>query len=423
MTELTPGELLNGRYRIDRVIGEGAMGAVYLARDERLGGASWALKVLDESDLAPAERAEAVGLFRREADISARLRHPGLPEVVDFFTEGDRHVLVMKRVPGETLASIAERRGRPMDESELLPLLVQLCACLIHLHEQTPHPIVFRDLKPSNCMVTPEGKLTLIDFGIARYHKPGRKSDTLVIGTPGFCAPEQYGQGQTDPRSDLYALGAMTWHLLSGLDPAAVGFQFPPLRQVAPHTSEALEAIVARCVSFAPAGRYPSARELLADLRWALANGGARPASVGAPARTAGTRRTRSLSRTSNRRLAASPPPLAATSAAVFVPVRPSPTPSPAASQALDSAFLAAWARRTFRVWWGAGSVSALRILGVLLATSVLVAGVRIASEAARPAPVSSSAIPVVTRSAARGGVRAPLDAQTQRITFVGRTR
>lgn len=348
MTELKPGVLLKGQYRLDRVIGEGAMGAVYQAHDERNGGGTWALKILNEAALPAGEVAEAVALFRREADISARLRHPGLPEVVDFFSEDGLHVLVMARIQGETLDARMERRGRPMDEQEVVPLLIQLCACLSYLHQRQPHPIVFRDLKPSNCMVTATGQLHLIDFGIARHYKPGRKSDTLVIGTPGFCAPEQYGHGQTEPRSDIYSLGAMAWHLLSGVDPASVGFSFPPLRQVAPRVSAGLEAIVARCVAFAPDDRYPSAIDLAADLR----RGAIQPAP-------------------------------------------PKPRWHPAR---LDAPFVASWARRTF--WVGREPVSAhvVRVLSMLFVITVLAALAHLIYEPPRP-PAAPHA-----RYAPRGG-------------------
>lgn len=324
MTELKPGVLLKGQYRLDRVIGEGAMGAVYQGHDERNGGGTWALKIINEAALPPSEVAEVVALFRREADISARLRHPGLPEVVDFFSEDGLHVLVMARIQGETLDARMERRGHPLDEQEVVPLLIQICACLHYLHQQQPHPIVFRDLKPSNCMVTATGQVHLIDFGIARHYKPGRKSDTLVLGTPGFCAPEQYGHGQTEPRSDIYALGAMAWHLLSGVDPASVGFSFPPLRQVAPQVSGALEAIVARCVAFAPHDRYPSAAELATDLRRAAAQA-TLPKSRWRAAR-------------------------------------------------LDASFVASWARRTFRIGREPLSTHVARTLSMLLVIMVLAA-------------------------------------------------
>lgn len=374
MTRLKPGLLLKGQYRLDRAIGEGAMGAVYQAHDERSGGGTWALKIINEADLAPSEVAEAVALFRREADISARLRHPGLPEVVDFFSENGLHVLVMARIHGETLDARMERWGRPMSEQELVPLLVQLCACLCYLHQQQPNPIVFRDLKPSNCMVTASGQLRLIDFGIARYYKPGRKSDTLVIGTPGFCAPEQYGHGQTEPRSDLYSLGATAWHLLTGLDPASVGFSFPPLRQVAPRASAAVEAIVARCVAFAPEGRYPSAVELLADLRWVAAQA-APPCSGRAPiALPPGVHRTQRMAHASSRRL--QPLPLTPSSCGpAFTAVRPaldaSPTPSRLGA-CLERHLVASWARRTFLSGRDPASVHAARALSMLFVTMVL---------------------------------------------------
>lgn len=374
VAELKPGLLLKARYRITQVIGQGAMGAVYMARDEVLCGATWALKVLAVRDLKPQEVSEAVALFRREADICARLRHPGLPEIVDFFAENGYHVLVMELIQGQTLDFVVERRGRPLTEAELLPLLVQAASCLQYLHTQQPHPIVFRDLKPSNCMVTVDGKLKLIDFGIARYYKPGRKSDTIIIGTPGFCAPEQYGGGQTDPRSDIYSLGAMAWHLLSGQDPASVGLCFPPLRQVAPECSEGLEAILARCVSFDAAGRYPSAADLLDDLRWVWRQSQPRAsaATSGGVWRNAPANRyTNRLHRVVNQHLVqASPAQTSIAPSTAFVPVRP--TDQRARGRCVDAGYIREWTQSTFRLWWGHGSINAARIMVLFLVVMVM---------------------------------------------------
>ena len=393
---LKRGTLLRGRYRIEKVIGEGAMGAVYLARDEHLVGASWAVKVLHEVDLPSESRAEAVALFHREADMCARLRHPGLPEVVDFFSENGKHALVMRRVEGDTLEALLDRKGRPFTEAELLPLLIQLCSCLRHLHEMWPHPIIFRDVKPSNCMVTAGGRLVLIDFGIARYYKPCRKSDTIIIGTPGFCAPEQYGTTQTEPRSDIYALGAMAWHLLSGGDPAAHGFSLPPLRAVAPHASPEMEAVVARCVAFSATDRYPSAAELLEDLLWVRsqsAGRGGSPLPVAAGAVRG--RRTSRVRAPANRLLSGGAMLPAPTASVAFSPVRT--TSVSARCECIDATFLSDWARRTFRVWWGQGSVHPLRVLSLLFVTMLLAGlahiGLEVTQSDPPPTPASSQAL------------------------------
>jgi hypothetical protein len=219
-------------------------------------------------------------------------------------------------------------------------------------------------------MVTGEGRLVLIDFGIARYYKPGRKSDTVIIGTPGFCAPEQYGGRQTDPRSDIYALGAMAWHLLTGRDPAGLAFAFPPLRQVAPGCSEALEAILARCLQFDPEGRYPSAAELLEDLRWARQT--VPRQCVPAPTWRAGRgRQTQRMVRAGNQRLAAAPS-VDSAGATAFAPVRSGRVPSRGPS--LDRPFLLGWARRSFRVWYGTGSIHGARIFVLMFMVMVMAA-------------------------------------------------
>lgn len=395
MEELQRGDVLNGRYRIEKVLGQGAMGAVYLARDLTLSGARWAIKTLSVAELPPSEAEEARSLFLREMDLLTRLRHPGLPRVVDTFSQGERHHMVMELIPGETLEDLMARRSTPFSEMEILAYLQQLAAVLHFLHTQPPHPVVFRDLKPSNVMVTAEGKVQLIDFGIARHYKPGRKSDTIVIGTPGFCAPEQYGGGQTDPRTDLYALGAMAWHLMSGADPAAVGFAFPPLRSVAPHASRLLEGIVARCLALSPQDRYPSAAELLADLAFAASPDGARlerdlrsgsPSSpalplvraVGGPTR----RMASSLLRLGSHAPIAAP---SATAPSTFAPIRPlHATPSVDASTLWKS-----WAHRTFQVWWGPGSIHLPRIIALMILMVFLIPFVSLVHAQSRVEPMA----------------------------------
>lgn len=257
------------------------MGAVYLVRDEYLTGAEWALKELDTPALPEPDRAMNVQLFRREAEILASLDHPGLPRVVDFFEEpspnGVRYYLAMEFIPGQPLDEILAATQRPLWPVEAIPIALQVTHVLEHLHKHNP-PIVFRDLKPSNLILTPEGKIYFIDFGIARHHRAESKKDTQDLGTPGFCAPEQYGHGQTTPRSDLYAVGSTLFHMLTGKDPQSFNFKFPPISSFATAGSKPdattippiLDRVVQRCLQLKPEDRYPDAASLRHDLELAL---------------------------------------------------------------------------------------------------------------------------------------------------------
>jgi serine/threonine-protein kinase len=182
---------------------------------------------MSPAQLPTQDRNWAIATFKQEAQILAGLKHPGLTDVTDFFSDGGNWYLVMEYVEGETLKDYLERIGGRLPQDEALGIIRQLCPVLEYLHSQSA-PVIFRDLKPSNVMLTPQGKVKLIDFGIARFFKPGRRQDTMNLGTPGFAAPEQYGgQGQCDARADVYSLGALLLQMLTGYDPIAASTPFP----------------------------------------------------------------------------------------------------------------------------------------------------------------------------------------------------
>ncbi len=222
-------KLLQGRYRLVAQIGEGGFGAVYKGEDLRLGNRLVAVKEMKPSGLKPLELKEATDAFQREAMLLTGLKHPSLPAIHDQFTEDGQWYLVMDFIQGRTLESYLAKapKGR-LPVREAFNIALQLCNVLDYLHSQQP-PIIFRDLKPSNIMLTPEGQVYLIDFGIARHFKPGQSKDTVAFGTTGYAAPEQYGKAQTTPRSDVYSLGAVMHHMLTGDDPANTPFKFAPL--------------------------------------------------------------------------------------------------------------------------------------------------------------------------------------------------
>jgi serine/threonine-protein kinase len=263
---LLPGALLNNRYEIARVIASGGMGIVYEAFTRHLGGLRCAIKALKDQTSNPAEQTEAIANFEREAMILARLHHPYLPRVFDHFSERDQHFLVMDYVEGESLEQRLEQSGRrPMNLSRVLHWMFELCDVLEYLHSQSP-PVIFRDLKPGNIMITPENQVRLIDFGIARLFVPGKSRDTQALGTPGYSAPEQYGKGQTDERSDLYALGVILHELLTGYDPSTRPFKLPLARQLNPRLPGGIEKIIQKATRLEPYQRYRHVLEFKRDL-------------------------------------------------------------------------------------------------------------------------------------------------------------
>src|SRR6266542_1443320 len=200
------------------MIGRGGMGAVY--RAQRLAdGTIWALKEMrPQQDAPPGETEENRRLFEQEAELLESLRHPNLPVIADRFDYQGRPALVMEFVPGQTLEDRIRETNAPLLEQQVVGYGIQVARVLHYLHTRTP-PIIYRDLKPSNIMLTPDGVLKLIDFGVARTYKVRKSKDTVAMGSAGYAPPEQYGKGQTDARSDVYALGATLLHLLTNMPP------------------------------------------------------------------------------------------------------------------------------------------------------------------------------------------------------------
>src|SRR5205814_4508846 len=194
------------------------------------------------------ERRQLLEAFRREAQILSDLHHPNLPMVTDFFTEGGRPYLVMELIPGESLEKRIDRlHGQPMEEEEALEIGIQVCQVLQFLHTQEP-PIIFRDVKPANIMVMPNSQAKLIDFGIARTYKEGKRRDTMSMDTAAYAPFEQFGKGQTDARSDVYSLAATLYHLLTGKPPTPATTPMS-LRDHNPNINPRTEALIIRAMS------------------------------------------------------------------------------------------------------------------------------------------------------------------------------
>lgn len=258
MTEI--GTVIDGKYEILREIGRGGMSVVYLAMDTHL-NKQWAVKEIRKKGGGKKDEI-VVNSLLAEANMMKRLDHPALPRIVDIIDNGVTIYVVMDYIEGESLDKILNEYGVQSEEL-VIGWAKQLCDALSYLHAQKP-PIIYRDMKPANVMLKPEGNIKIIDFGIAREYKELSLADTTVLGTKGYAPPEQYS-GQTDARSDIFALGMTMHHLLTGVDPRN-GEAYVPVRQWNPELSEGIEIIIDKCVEPAAENRYQTCADLLYDL-------------------------------------------------------------------------------------------------------------------------------------------------------------
>jgi serine/threonine-protein kinase len=262
---LKAGDILRERYKVVRVIGQGGMGSIYLADDIRLKGRQCALKEVEHDPNLPNDLLqEGRDQFQREATILARLDHPNLPKVSDYFSIEDRDYLVMDFVPGKDLRALlseATQAGRFLPEEEVLGWANQLADALSYLHQQQP-PILHRDIKPGNLKLTPNGLVKLVDFGLVKILATDEVTVTVIQGrgTALYTPLEQYGgdAGHTDARSDIYAFGATLYHLLTNQPPPEARQLFldpeslPPLRQFNPNISPRTERAILWAMSLHP---------------------------------------------------------------------------------------------------------------------------------------------------------------------------
>lgn len=254
------GTVIEGKYEILREIGKGGMSVVYLAMDTRL-NKQWAVKEIRRRGSGKKDEI-VVNSLLAEANLMKRLDHPSLPRIVDIIENQETIFVVMDYIEGESLDKVIVESG-PQPEELVIGWAKQLCDALSYLHAQKP-PIIYRDMKPANIMLKPEGNIKIIDFGIAREYKEQNLTDTTVLGTRGYAPPEQY-DGQTDARSDIFALGKTMHHLLTGIDPRT-GELYAPVRMWNPELSEGIELIIDKCVEPASENRYQNCQDLLYDL-------------------------------------------------------------------------------------------------------------------------------------------------------------
>jgi serine/threonine protein kinase len=219
---LHPGSLLAQRYSIICQVGQGGFGAVYKAKDCYEKNKLVAIKQISLNGLSPQKMIEATDTYNRELMCLSQLKHENLPHVYDHFTDPEHWYVVMEYIEGKTLEDMLQTvRGGHFSVKRVLNIGITMCSVLGYLHAQHP-PIIYRDVKPANILFSPEGRLSLIDFGIARHYRPGQAKDTGQLGSPGYAAPEQYGRAQTTAQSDIFSLGATLQTLLTGNEPLEI---------------------------------------------------------------------------------------------------------------------------------------------------------------------------------------------------------
>lgn len=265
VTVIIPGEYLFYRYRILKEIGRGGMSTVYLAYDE----------VQDKNVAVKAAFRKTLGMsvdfniiiksLYEEVDIMRRLDDPAFPKIYDVAESPDVMIIVMDYVEGVNLGSMIDAQGR-IPEDQVIDTGIKLCRALSSLHMMSP-PVIYRDMKPSNVMIRPDGNIAMIDFGTAREYKENSPADTVCLGTVGYAAPEQFGgMGQTDIRTDIYGLGVTLYHMVTGMNPKDPPYEIKPIREVDGKLSKKLEFIINKAVKRDPNDRYQSADEMLVDL-------------------------------------------------------------------------------------------------------------------------------------------------------------
>lgn len=272
------GSVIEGKYKILSKIGQGGMGDVYLALNERA-NKTWAIKEIKSNGMQDFT-AVRQSMFT-EINILKQLHHRYLPEIVDVIDEDDTLLVVMDYIQGKSLNRVLQEKiegeNFPISTETVISLGIQLCDVLYYLHTRKP-PVIYRDLKPANIMLKPDGEISLVDFGTARIFTTENTEDTVCLGTPGYAAPEQYGGlGQSGPQSDIYCLGATLHHLITGRSPSTAPFCFPEITRCRPtlltetprelrNALLGLEMTISKCTQYEPEDRYQNCAELKYDL-------------------------------------------------------------------------------------------------------------------------------------------------------------
>lgn len=257
------GSLVEGKYKILSKIGEGGMSVVYMAINEKV-NKTWAIKEVRKNGTMDLN-AVTQGLTA-EIDTLKKLSHPNMPSIIDVIDEDDNYIIIMDYIEGQSLNKILESEGAQSEE-DVVKWAIQICDVLSYLHSQNP-AIIYRDMKPHNIMLKPDGNIKIIDFGTAKTYDVDY-GQTTGLGTAGYAAPEQYidrKMGRTDARTDIYGLGITMYHLLTNVDPTKNIIKVKSIREVNPTLSHGLDLIVQKCTQELPSERYQSCAELMYDL-------------------------------------------------------------------------------------------------------------------------------------------------------------
>ncbi len=257
--------ILDNRYIIQKELGKGGMGKVYLAIDQRLENKLVAIKEVRIVDNDENKNKVALESFKKEASVLISIKHKNMPIIYDLISvTKDNLFIVMEYIDGVTLQNIMDKRG-PIKEKEVLNWAIQLSDILWHLHRQKP-PIIYRDTKPSNIMLDKQNQIKLVDFGIARHYKSNQNQDTCYLGSMGFAAPEQFGKEQSTVATDMYAFGATLHYLLTGESPSNKPFKFDKISNYT-KVDKNFEELIIKCVELNPINRYSSFKEIIDTLK------------------------------------------------------------------------------------------------------------------------------------------------------------
>ncbi|MEQ8190774.1 MAG: PQQ-binding-like beta-propeller repeat protein [Candidatus Eremiobacterota bacterium] len=258
------GQRLHNTYQITRILGRGGQCLVYLAYDVHR-GKDVVIKELLRSEGSIADEIKELELFRGEYRILSQLDHPSLPKGYDFFVEGSKYFISVEYIEGQNLEDIIKKSKEPLYEEIVLNWARQLAEILTYFYNLKPFPLVLRDIKPSNIVITPQGLIKPVDFTIAKFLKREEKEDSIKMGSPGYAPREQY-LGRSDTRSDIYSFGATMYYFLTKYDPAENPFNFPPLKTLNPEVSQEFSALIHRTLRDNPDERFQSPLELLEEL-------------------------------------------------------------------------------------------------------------------------------------------------------------
>ena len=265
------GKILKGKYKITALIGEGAQGRVYKGEDTEGSKQKYAIKEFIRASTSLEVLKSFTYQYTQEERILKQLDDPRLPRMFDAFTFEGKRYIVMEFIEGENLETILKNSPAPLPEVTVLKWAIQIAEILQYLHSRKPAPVIYRDMKPSNILISPGEEVKLVDFGIARKYDITKTTDTLRFGTPGYAAPEQYkGKGQTSPGSDIYALGVILHELLTKYDPSVTPFKRPDIKSQNPGVSKKTIQIINKATQLKPEARYLSVLQLKEELLLSL---------------------------------------------------------------------------------------------------------------------------------------------------------